>query len=897
MIARVLDDARAGSTGALVLSGEPGIGKSTLLERAAADATGFRTLWTLGVENDAVLGHAGLLPLLTPLRDLLDQVPEAQAAALAGALGWSTADRPPAPLLVAGATLALLSVAAADGPLLVVVDDAHWLDHESASALLFAVRRMRDDPVVFLLAARAESPAAYELADLPLLSLAGLTAAQVREAWPDLVPDVAALLADQTLGNPLVLGDVVPLLSAAQQAGAAPLPVPLPVGARPLGSLAARLVGLSEDAAHVALLYALAGAGEEYAVEAAAVADGVLLDAALDDALAARVLAREAGLTRLAHPLLRTAVLAHSTPARRRAAHASLAAASASLGRTPAAVWHRAEATAGTDDGLARELAALADDRHAGGRAVASQALERASTMTTDTAAGLSWLARAAEESFLAGDLPRTRAVAERVLAASPSPRVRAQVLSVLGSVEEYAGSLPRAEALLAEAAGLADGVRAVQVLAELGQARFRLGDLPGYLDCAARIAAVADHADPYQRMLSRFATGWAASLTGDQAVAAPALAEALDLAVARPVTDPQTLTVWQAIVFSPDLPTAMQQASQRLDELRRNGLAGLLVSALTMYTFMRLAVGDHAGAFANAGEAVELAEHLGQVADAATAHEALAWQSAARGLHDAADESLARSAQLLERAGLSSAAAHHALCAAFCALSRDDLEGVVAVLQPRLAIDGGMGLMGEPLGVAPLLVEALVGLGRRAEAAELAERLDEVTPAQAPAVLDAPRHRCLALVEEDPELARAAYDAAITAHAAAPDVFELARTRLLFGSWLRRRGDRVAAREQLGLAADAFGRMELTAWVAKAHAERAATGERARPRGEQPVEEPLTSQETRVALLVAQGLSNKEVAAQLFLSPRTVETHLSSVFRKRGLRNRTDLAVRGLGT
>ncbi len=175
--------------------------------------------------------------LLAPLRDLLDQVPEAQATALAGALGWSSAAEPPAPLLVAGATLALLSAAAADGPLLVVVDDAHWLDRESASALLFAVRRMRDDPVAFLLAARGDSPAARDLADLPALSLGGLTAEHVREAWPELVPDVAALLADQTLGNPLVLGDVVPLLSSAQRAGAAPLPVPLPVGARPLGSL------------------------------------------------------------------------------------------------------------------------------------------------------------------------------------------------------------------------------------------------------------------------------------------------------------------------------------------------------------------------------------------------------------------------------------------------------------------------------------------------------------------------------------------------------------------------------------------------------------------------------------------------------------------------------------
>ena len=186
----------------------------------------------------------------------------AQAAALADALGWSSADQPPAPLLVAAATLALLSAAAAERPLLVVVDDAHWLDHESASALLFAVRRMREDPVMFLLAARAESPAAYELADLPTLSLGGLSGAQVREHWPELVPDVAARLAAETLGNPLVLGDVVPLLSAAQRAGAAPLPDPLPVGARPLGSLSARLTDLSPDARHLVLLHACGGPGE-----------------------------------------------------------------------------------------------------------------------------------------------------------------------------------------------------------------------------------------------------------------------------------------------------------------------------------------------------------------------------------------------------------------------------------------------------------------------------------------------------------------------------------------------------------------------------------------------------------------------------------------------------------
>src|SRR5829696_108911 len=150
-LADLVTTAAGRETRVLVVQGDPGVGKSTLLEHAAASADGFRTLWTAGVESDALLGHAGLLPLLSPLRTLMDQVPDAQATALAGALGWSTADGPPAPLLVAGATLALLSAAAAEGPLLVVVDDAHWLDRESADALLFAVRRMRDDPVAFLL--------------------------------------------------------------------------------------------------------------------------------------------------------------------------------------------------------------------------------------------------------------------------------------------------------------------------------------------------------------------------------------------------------------------------------------------------------------------------------------------------------------------------------------------------------------------------------------------------------------------------------------------------------------------------------------------------------------------------------------------------------------------------
>jgi DNA-binding NarL/FixJ family response regulator len=215
----------------------------------------------------------------------------------------------------------------------------------------------------------------------------------------------------------------------------------------------------------------------------------------------------------------------------------------------------------------------------------------------------------------------------------------------------------------------------------------------------------------------------------------------------------------------------------------------------------------------------------------------------------------------------------------------------VAARLEARIAADGGVGSMGEPLGIAPDLVEAYVGLGRAAEAAELAERYAAVSPQPAPPPTAALVARCRGLTAATDDAAAEAFEAALAAHAQAPDAFEAARTRLLYGARLRRAGRRVAAREQLRVALDAFTAMDLTAWAQRAADELGATGATARPR--RPLaSEPLTSQETRVAVLVARGLSNREVAAALFLSPKTVEHHLASVFRKRGFRSRTELAA-----
>jgi DNA-binding CsgD family transcriptional regulator len=431
-----------------------------------------------------------------------------------------------------------------------------------------------------------------------------------------------------------------------------------------------------------------------------------------------------------------------------------------------------------------------------------------------------------------------------------------------------------------------------VWALAELGNTRFRLNDLAGVGEIADRLAEAADPGDPGQRALAAFARGVTLTVAGDPAAARPLLTDVLELLQSPPLRDDPRYLINLAVAagFLGDLRGLVAPFEQRLAETRERGALGVLVPGLALMASGRAWLGDHTGAFADAGEAAELGEQLGYATDTAVAVEMLAWQSAARGLHDDARRALERARALTDRAGTTSVAAHQAITAAFCALCRGDLAEAAALLEARIAADGGIGSLGEPLGVAPTLVEAYVGLGRAADAAALAGRYADVTAQSPPAATAALVARCRGLTAADEGAAAEAFEAALAAHAQAPDAFEAARTRLLYGARLRRAGRRVAAREQLRVALDAFAAMDLTAWVQRAADELGATGATARPR--RPLaSEPLTSQETRVALLVARGLSNREVAAALFLSPKTIEHHLGSVFRKRGFRSRTELA------
>lgn len=882
VISTLLDDVRAGVARTLLLTGEPGIGKTALLESARSRATGFTVVSCSGAESETSLAHAGLLQLVTPLRDLIGEVPDGQAAALSSALGWASTGRAADRFLVGAATLSLLGAAAAGGPVLVLVDDLHWLDRESAEAIAFAARRLSGDAVGFVLNGRDGTLAPELTHGFATIHVDGLSEVEAAELLPAGTSDaVATRLHAVTGGNPLALLEVAGTLSAEVRAGAAPLPDPLPVGALLHTVYDASLSGLPDHVRTALLLVAIDPVG--------AVATGV--QDALDEAVEHDLVVPGRPAPRFRHPLLRSAILRLAGQAELRAAHGVLAAAYPA--DSPAYVRHRAAATSGVDDEIAAALArAAAEDRSRSGYAAASAELELAASLTGDPQAAGARLARAAQDAFLAGDLARTRALADRVLDSPATGEVRGRAVLTLAMLEQYAGSVVRAADLMAQACTMVRGAELVDALNERSLIAFRLSDVAAVAECATRIEEEADDEDPAQRIRARFTIGLGRFLAGDYEAASDQLAELTDLALSEDLReDPRALLLMAlASALSGTVEDALRRGSSRLDDVRRRGAVGVLVPLLTITAAARAIVGDHPRAFAEAGEAVELAECLGYVADAALAVEQLAWQSAARGLHDDARLAMARARAMLDRAGTTSAAAHHALTAAFCALCRDDHDEVVRLLEARLGIDGGLGVMGEPLGVAPSLIEAYVALGRTQDAVDLTRRLAAATPDASPPGMVALMLRSQGLTASDPDESQTLFGRALSVLAEHPDPYEHARTLLLSGSRLRRDGRRVAAREPLAAAQRAFETMDLSHWAEVASAELRATGANPRSRTTG-TDESLTSQETRVALLVAEGRSNKAVAAALFLSPKTVERHLGSVFRKKGFRSRAELA------
>ena len=538
----LLAAARRGEGGALVLAGPPGIGKSTLVQHAIDAAPAFRILRVAGVESEMAFGYAGVHQLGLPIVDGLRRLPEPQREAMDAVLGRST-HGPVDPFLVGLAVLSLVADAAAAQPVLVVIDDAQWLDDESAVALSFVGRRLRAERLAMVIALRDTPGTSARFEHLHRLDLVGLGDSEAREllagsARAPVDPTVASRIVTATRGNPLALAELPAALTGEQLRGAAPLPDPLPIGDRLSGLFASRVRVLDADARMVLLLAAAERLGDPALLRRAAETAG---EPSWDEAVAraeASGLVTFGSTVEFRHPLVRSAVYYSATAADRRRAHAALAGALDTDTDADRRAWHLGAAAAGPDERVAQALEASAERaRRRGGASAAAAYLWRAFELTPDRERASERLLEAARAELLAGHGPQARELLERARAEGLRSDHDADAAWTEALVHIIAGDLREPAALLARAlprVGLGDTELAVgscvaahAVLLAGGH----LVDEPTRRMIAAETLAVADRCE-VREPLAQLVNGVAARVADGQAVATPVLRAAVTRAV-----------------------------------------------------------------------------------------------------------------------------------------------------------------------------------------------------------------------------------------------------------------------------------------------------------------------------------------------------------------------------
>jgi DNA-binding CsgD family transcriptional regulator len=888
--------ARDGTSGVLVLRGEPGIGKTALLEHAAAAAGAATILRVRGVESEVEVAFAGLHELLRPVLGELGRLPAPQAAALEAALGLgpaAAAERH----LVGAATLGLLAALAEERLVVVLADDVQWLDRPSASALTFAARRLLADAVAVLLAVRGEEASPIDGAGLEELMLPGLAAEPARalleaHAGRPVAADTAGWLHSATGGNPLAL---VELAGEAPRLRPGPVGDHVPIGARIERALARRLDRLPADALRALLAVAVAdGDAIDPVLRAAESLGGSL--AGLEAAEAAGLVSLAAGRVAFRHPLVRSAVFAGVAPADRRAAHRAYAAGLDPAGGDERRAWHVAAGTLEADEAVAGSLAAAAVSAgERGGHAAAAAAFEQAARLSPDPPVRAERLRRAADAAWLGGDGPRALALLDEAAPVAVSLRERAEAGHLRGRVLARRGPIPLAirtlreagEAVAAEAPG-----KAAEVLAEAAYAGL-YGDSvgTGMVQMARRSVELAPPDDPRACGLAAIALGAALVMIGSPE-ATDWLREATDLIADTPAlrNEPRlSALLGVPAAFLRTGPEGYEPLVRATALARERGAVGVLPFALFYQGIAALASPRWAEATAHFEEALRLAGETGLRVDAVTALVGLVRIEARRG--DARAAERARTGVALAREfGMPFFEAWALHAQGELALGRGELEAARAAFEAKAALLERHGMRDPDLSPAPELVELLARLGRLEEARPLAAAALAAADEKGRPWALARAHRARALVFEDDRVAFLEFEAARALHGQEDDVFEHARTDLCLGERLRRSGRRADARPPLRAALDAFDALAAAPWADRASAELKATGETARRRDAASLDE-LTPQELRIALMLAEGATTRQAASALYLSPKTVEYHLRHVYLKLGVNSRTALA------
>ncbi|UGS36249.1 hypothetical protein DSM104329_02650 [Capillimicrobium parvum] len=895
----MLVEARVGTSGTLIVSGEPGIGKTALLGYAGDRAAGMALLTARGTEAEAEVPFGGLLELLRPVLADVDRLPAPQADSLRAALALG----PPTRLdrfTVGAATLNLLATAAEHRPLLVVVDDAHWLDRPSLAAVLFAARRLVVDPIAVLLSVRTgEAPMVDEMG-LPTLDLGGVdhaTAAEIlaQRAGHPPPPDSAQRLFALTAGNPLAL---VELAGTALDLPLAAPDGPLAVQTSVERAYRGRIEALPESGRTMLLLAAAAGASDLAAVAAAGAA--LRLDLTeLEAAERAGLVALGFGRIEFRHPLVRAAAYNAALPEQRRAAHRALAEVLTADPDGDRRAWHLASAALGPDAGAAAALQAAAERaRDRGAYATAASAAERAAQLTADPARAAERRYAAAEAAWLAGDPARTIRAAEHVLAARPDALLRAEAEHLRGQATMQAGPVMDGYRILVQAAdevAARHPAKAVEMRADAAEACLYGGHPGSMLETARAAYALAAASDCGERATVRATLALGAALIyggqGDEGArhvreATAALESSEDLR-----GDPQLLS---SAAVGPLFLREAGAGAVLIDRAiacgRREGTRGVLPYALALAgryatTSDRWAVG--ASLYE---EAMRLAREAGQGLPLCLAAAGMALVAARRGDEDACREYAALALERGNRLGLEMPRSWALDALAEMELAAGRPDRAIEPLERKQAVLAAAGIADPDVSPVPDLVEACVRRGgdERAPPGFEAFAQRAVEKGQPWALARLERARGLLAGDEDFERH---FAAALRLHGDTPDRFEEARTRLCHGERLRRARRRVQARAELRRSFEAFDELGAAPWAERARIELQATGETARRRDPSTLDD-LTPQELQVAMLLGSGLTTREAAGRLFLSPKTVEHHLRNAYRKLGIRSRDALAA-----
>lgn len=891
VLERLLDSGRSGDGSVLVVYGEPGVGKTALLEYAVEAAEGFRVVRTAGVEGEMELAYAALQQLCSPILEFSERLPDPQRDALGVGFGLS-AGQAPSPFLVGLAVLGLVSVAAEEQPLLCVVDDAQWLDDASAKALGFVARRLLAERIALAFATRDIGAGMARFAELRVDPLGR------RDARALLGSVVAARLDEsvferiiaETGGNPLALLELPRGLTPAQLASGFGLLATLPLSTGIEESFTRRLVHLQRDARRLLLLAAAEPLGDPALLWRAARQLGI-------SETAAHTLEQEGLLTldgsvTFRHPLVRSAVYGSADPNDRREVHRALADATDPQTDADRRAWHRAQATSAPDEQVASKLeksAARAQSR--GGFAAAAAFLERSSELTVKPAARASRALVAAEAKRQAGALDDALALAA-IAARGPlddSQRAQLDVLRARVAFGFDRGS--DAPSLLLQAAQRLEPIDASQArdtyLDAITAALFagRLAKETNVRE-VAKLALAAPRPERTARAVDDLLDGLALLITKGATTGTPILQRTVNAFCRNDVTDEERVRwSWlaaQAAAFIWDYDGWDLLTARQVELARDAGALTVLPVALSI----RAGVHLFAGELNIAASLVDRSEALADATDARTDRYAAVLLAALRGRELDAQELLdANAKESASRGeGLGVSVTRWAAATLYNGLARynDAFSAAEDVLEDPDDLSFG------PFATVEL-VEAASRTGRSDTSMAALGRLEATTSASHKPWGEAIAARSRALLSEE-DAAENRYRDAIEVLTDTPLRLDLARTHLVYGEWLRRVRRNVEAREQLRLAHSLFSDFGMEGFAGRARIELRATGEHARVRSVETSNQ-LTPQEAQISQQVAEGATNVEIAAKLFISPSTVEYHLHKVFRKLGVESRTQLA------